>query len=169
LRRDCGGDIGPYFAKEISRKVPTDLVEELARLLPEERARRRLGVQHDGTGRTSPRPASPKPSLAFESPQSTQSGPNAVVEPRLLVGELRELVRRASLSVTVRVVVTASPPRRAGPTYLATSAAQRQRRRRTWDDRAIRNGLPDDANVTITFRGLQSAFEPILGSAAIAT
>jgi len=71
----------------------------------------------------------------------------------LLVAELRGLARDTIGPIEVQVDVELPPDRPKPCRVLAPTAAKRQRRRLSWDDRLAWNRLPDDAKVEIRFLG----------------
>ncbi len=73
-------------------------------------------------------------------------------QPVLVASALRNAFRKAARGIEVVVEVTQPPPTATDVEYLALTAARRQRRRKTWDERLQWNGLSEQATVDIKLK-----------------
>jgi hypothetical protein len=86
--------------------------------------------------------------LSWRPPLSPSSGPPyAVAPPCLLPSELRKTVRHTTRRLEVRVRLEPMPARPKRSPVLAFSAAERQRRRKSWKERLQWNALPEECAV----------------------
>jgi hypothetical protein len=140
-------------AKKVTRAISTELADALRPLLVDKQAKR-ARREHD-PGRRIPLPsglsANSAPSPLIMRPDDP-AGPFAVVPPLLLPAPLRATAREAfgSLGVRIETVVPRREPRHPA---LASSSAERQHRRLTWQQRVQRNALGPGASVSIYFDG----------------
>jgi hypothetical protein len=89
-------------------------------------------------------------------------GPVAPSEARLIPTEFRRAFREATGQLTVVVEVPPVPERRPLRVLgLALTAAERQRRRRSWHARLKDNSLPDDVDVSVVLSGPRRALEAV--------
>lgn len=154
LRHDCngiGGDSNRKFAKEVSRIVAAPLALQLQPLLLAERRRRRRAAHV---------PTSPPPPLQSQGPvspyqvhltQGSSPGPCTFDGPYLLPATLRKGVMLTSDQLHITVIVHMPPPAPPSHPALAYNSAERQKRRKSWQQRHAWNELPNDAGVEVTF------------------
>lgn len=79
-------------------------------------------------------------------------GDSKMREPVLVASAFRNAFRQAARGIMVEVEVSSPPPTCTAVEYLARTAARRQRRRKTWDERLQWNGLPEQATVNINLK-----------------
>jgi hypothetical protein len=136
-------------AKKITRAIDPALADLLDPLLANKaakRARRDSDVQHLPTPAVPATNAAPSPLIMCNVPHS--SGPYATVPPLLLPAQLRRTAKDALGSLEVRIEIVAPPGEPRHPA-LASSAADRQHRRLTWQQRHARNALEPGASISI--------------------
>jgi hypothetical protein len=75
-------------------------------------------------------------------------GPRAVHDSLFLPAMARQTFQAIHVGATLRVTVDV-PPQQHGPKLLAFNVADRQRRRKTWQQNIDRHALPDDARISI--------------------
>lgn len=75
-------------------------------------------------------------------------GPRAVHDSLFLPAAARQVFEAVHVGATLRVAVDI-PPTPRGPMLLAFDVADRQRRRKTWQQNVDRHALPDDARVSM--------------------
>jgi hypothetical protein len=147
LRSFCFASARPRAAKLVSFTVASEVaanIRDLVRQIP-----RRMSPV--------PLPASPpSPSrrgdLPVQPPSREPPGPYAVAVSLFLPAAARHTFAKAATKLTTHVMVD-MPPVRRQPTLVAATVAARQHRRLTWTTHALRNALPDDAHVHVTYAG----------------
>jgi hypothetical protein len=140
-------------AKKVTRAIAPALADALYPLLANKaakHARRDSDVRHLPRLAAPARNAAPSPLIMRNDPHS--AGPFASVPPLLLPAQLRRIAKDALGALEVRVEVVA-PPREPRHPALASSAADRQHRRLTWQQRHTRNALDPGASVSICLIG----------------
>jgi hypothetical protein len=80
----------------------------------------------------------------------------AVAPPTLLPGELRKISRRTTRRMEVHVLVDLPSAQPKQSPVLAYSAAERQKRRLSWDDRLRWNELPEHTDIEIRLFGAEA-------------
>jgi hypothetical protein len=118
-------------SKHLELAVPTEVAERLRERL------RRLRRKTDKPPRGAPAPT-----------PSDTSGPRAVQEPLFLPARARQRFLVAFRAATLHVDVEL-PPRKRHPHLVAVDVADRQRRRKTWQQNLARHALPDGARVRV--------------------
>ena len=160
LRRTCIQSDDPRYRKDVRLTIPSPHAEPLLamwlRSAPELRMSKSRSQRQAKTG-TPRRHHGPiwriKP-LLWQSPGETSGRPVlAVAPPMLLPAELRKTSRRATRRTEVHVSVSPPAAQPKLSPVLAYSAAERQKRRLTWEERLRWNELPNDARVEIRFLG----------------
>lgn len=149
----CVNAIATGTAKKVTRAISSELADALRPLLENKQARR--ARRELDSGRRPPLPAgaaancAPSPLLVRH---DNPAGPFAVVPPLLLPAPLRAAAQRTfgSLEVRIKTVVPTHEPRHPA---LATSSAERQNRRLTWQQRLQRYALGPGASVSVYFSG----------------
>ena len=183
-RSACARTDSPYFAKTVSVLLTPTQGERLSRLLAETtRGARCEQPKPPGhpppDARAGEAPESRQRSRIVRAPDETvKPGPFAPSETRLIPTEFRHAFRHASGQLSVAVEVPPMPDRRPRrPLGLALTAAERQRRRRSWHARLLDNDLPSDLEVSVVFSGperalvavgLRPAADPIVGAMSLA-
>jgi hypothetical protein len=141
-------------AKKVTCAISPELADSLTPLLASreaKRARRDLEPSQHLLAPTNPSmPPAPTPLLTRGA--GPAEGPFATAPPLLRPAPLRRIAQDAFGALDVRVETDAPP---AGPRHpaLAASAAERQQRRLTWQQRLERNALKSGASVSIYFGG----------------
>jgi hypothetical protein len=158
-RASCGSSATPITtSKNVTLRLDPAAADELSEHIAKEQQRRRelrLLIRPGST--PAPRTlARPRPRVGATQykvlpPAAFAAGPYVAMSPRLLVAKLRESFDRACMHAEVRVHVQMPAPRELPSRVIASSSQQRQRRRQSWSERLLRNSLPPDARVTITF------------------
>jgi hypothetical protein len=133
VRSDCLHTERPEASKHAEFSVPSDIADRLRARLA--RVRRQADT----------------PCRHIE-PVTAEPGPRAVHDALLLPAEARSLFRAMFRGATIHIDVEV-PPQRSGPRLLAFDVADRQRRRKTWEQNRARHALPDDAVVTVHLAG----------------
>jgi len=90
-------------------------------------------------------------------------GPREVYDSLFLPAEARRLHSDCFLGASVRIVVDLPPPDRPQPRLVARDVADKQRRRKTWEQNLARYALPEKARVDVTFEG-DEALQRLLGT-----
>lgn len=141
-------------AKKVTRAIAPALADALHPLLANKTAKRaRLDSDR---GRHLPGPtasstnAAPSPLITRN--EHHRAGPFATVPPLLLPAQLRRTAKDALGSLEVRIEIV-TPPCEPRHPALASSAADRQQRRLTWQQRHARNALDPGASVSIYLIG----------------
>jgi hypothetical protein len=96
----------------------------------------------------------PPPSVAYPTwvaPAPVTSGPWNSDGPGLVAGQLRTTFQRACETAIVRVDLSCSTPPTPIASHLAPTAAKRQQRRQTYDERVARNALPPSSKAVVAF------------------
>jgi hypothetical protein len=133
VRPDCLHTERSQASKHAEFSVPTDLADRLRARLARVRGKAEVPRKHI-------------------EPVTEASGPRAVHDALFLPAEARKLFRSVFTGATVHVDVEV-PPQQLGPRLLAFDVADRQRRRKTWEQNRARHALPDDAVVSIHVAG----------------
>lgn len=147
-RSECTHSTQPRYRRELQIKTKADILADVRHL----KAR--------GLKATSPRPSGQHQGVEtndrWTPPADTPAGSLEIVGPYLIPSVLRRGFRHAT-RLEVLVGVDSSPrPRK--PWVVAFTAARRQRRRQTWEERDAWNALPDDADVRIRVNGETEAY-----------
>jgi hypothetical protein len=140
-------------AKKVTRAISTELADALHPLLVNKQAKRarrdpqagrRIPLPHGSSASSAPSPLIMR--------RDDPAGPFAVVPPLLLPARLRGTTQDAfgSFEIRIETVMPRCEPRHPA---LATSSADRQQRRLTWQQRLERNALGPGTNVSIYFGG----------------
>jgi hypothetical protein len=142
-------------AKKVSRAIDPALADALRPLLANKAAKRarRDRERHWLRPTASSTNAAPSPLIARNDHQ--QAGPFATVPPLLLPAQLRRIAKDALGTLEIRVEIV-TPPCEPRHPALAGSAADRQHRRLTWQQRHARNALDPGAQVSIYFMGAEA-------------
>jgi hypothetical protein len=141
-------------AKKVTRAIAPALADALKPLLANREAKRTR--RNPDRGQHLPRQtatstnAAPSPLLARNDHHRT--GPFATVPPLLLPAQLRRTAKDAFGLLEVRIEIV-TPHREPRHPALASSAADRQHRRLTWQQRHARNALDPGASVSIYLIG----------------
>lgn len=117
--------------KHVELSVPTDIAEAL-------RDRLRLIRQPVATTITS---------------VDTNAGPRAVQHALFLPASARQTFTKILRDATLRVEVERLPPEPMRPRLVANDDAERQRRRKTWEQNTDRYALPEETSVTVEVAG----------------
>lgn len=153
----CIDAVAAGSAKKVTRAIEPALADALRPLLANKaakRARRDLDRErHLPRPITSRTNAAPSPLMARN--DHHQAGPFATVPPLLLPAQLRRIAMDALASLEVRIEIV-TPPREPRHPALATSAADRQHRRLTWQQLHARNALDPGARVSIYLIGAEA-------------
>ena len=80
-------------------------------------------------------------------------GPREVYDSLFLPAEARRLHSACLLGASVRIVVELPPPDPPQPRLVARDVADKQRRRKTWEQNLARYALPEEARVDVSFQG----------------
>lgn len=142
-------------AKKISRAIDPALADALRPLLANKAAKRarRDRERHLLRPTASSTNAAPSPLIVRNAHH--QAGPFATVPPLLLPAQLRRIAKDALGTLEIRVEIV-TPPCEPRHPALAGSAADRQHRRLTWQQRHARNALDPGAQVSIYFIGAEA-------------
>jgi hypothetical protein len=139
VRSTCTSSSRADFRKEFHVPVPGHLVPTIKAL----KKRRSPSIGF------SPADTASAPSLVpWEPPESINPGPYETAGPILIPTVLRHSFRTTSRQIAFRVRVD-SPTNWQLPPHLALTAAKRQHRRKTWEEREKWNALDDGATVVI--------------------
>lgn len=156
LRRTCIQSNDPRYRKDVRLSIPSPHAESLLAMwlqfAPELRARSRSKqrTKSAGTHRTHRGPVWRVKPLSWRPPEEPDAQPTfAVAPPMLLPAELRKICRGTARRIEAHVSITPPTSRPRLSLVLAYSAAERQKRRLSWDERLRWNALPDDAGVEI--------------------
>jgi len=159
-RSSCAQTDSRFFAKKVSMPLTVSQAGPLERLLSS-RTHQRRGKPHADTPNlssstvTSPRHRSPM-LVSHEGAQTP--GPYAPSETRLLPAEFRHAFERACRDVQIEVHIVETPAaRQQRPLGLAATSAERQRRRRPWQERIRDNELPAAAKISLRVAGPRPA------------
>lgn len=93
------------------------------------------------------------PRNATVSPIDTTPGPRAVQHALFLPASARQVFAALFRDTTLRVQVKRAPPEPERPRLVASDDADRQRRRKTWDQNVDRYALPADTEVSLEVAG----------------
>jgi hypothetical protein len=144
-------------AKNVTRAIAPALADALHPLLANKEAKRARRDfdrgQHLPNQTASSKNAAPSPLIARN--DRRRAGPFATVPPLLLPAQLRRTANDALKSLDVRIEIV-TPPCELRHPALAGSAAERQHRRLTWQQRHARNALDPAAQVSIYFIGVEA-------------
>ncbi len=130
-RGDCLRSARPRAPKHAELSVPTEIADKL---------RTRL-VRVRGHG---------PPAIA---PITTDPGPRAVVDSLFLPAVARQTFQACFLQASIRIKVKLPSPEPPRPRLIAADIADRQRRRKTWEQNLARYALPDGARVRMAVEG----------------
>jgi hypothetical protein len=159
-RRDCTSSTLATFRKDLDVTVPS-VLPPLKGWPPARPPGRRPGQRK--------RPAAAiVPGLEAEPdwcpPPRREPGPRAMDGPAVVSADLRVAFFRACEDIRVRVQLVALAPRPRQPHHLVPTAAQRQRRRHTHEERHAWNALPPHESPTVVMTEA-SAIERLLDRA----
>jgi hypothetical protein len=161
LRQACIRSDDPHYRKDLRLLVPSSQADSIRAqwmAIPYAEQGSRVASKRSSCARN-PRPQ-PRPiwrvkSLEWQPPSPLPERPRLAVAPAILiVAGLRSLTRATIRPIQVHVQVDTPPARPKPCPVLAPTAAVRQRRRLSWDDRLRWNHLPDDARVEIRLLGV---------------
>jgi hypothetical protein len=88
-------------------------------------------------------------------PITTRPGRMTAVDPLFLPARARGVSADCLLGATFRIDVERGPPERPRPRLVAADIADRQRRRKTWQQNVARYALPSSAKVRVEVAGRQ--------------
>ncbi|QDG49185.1 hypothetical protein FIV42_00980 [Persicimonas caeni] len=155
FRRECTSSTSPTYRKEIEIHMPPPATlgahDEPAAIQGQDKAADAPTHGSDPADKASPSTA--LLGLRLSIPDDLpEPGDLHMRQPVLVASTFRNAFRKAARSL--KVEVTKSPPDSSTRhvDYLAMTAARRQRRRKTWDERLQWNSLPQQANITIAIR-----------------
>ena len=86
-------------------------------------------------------------------PVTDSPGPRAVFDSLFLPAAARHAYQERFLGASLRIEVKLPPPEPPGPQLLAVDVADRQRRRKTWQENVDRYALPEGASVHVDVEG----------------
>jgi hypothetical protein len=155
LRSQCTESASPNFQKELTVRFRASQLPELDLSA----LARSLGSSRPASSTAAPPVCAPPraaPEPAWLPPVLSSAGPLPVRWPMLLPSILSQAF--AQLCLTLQIVISVMLPEPAAPLppYIASGPAQRQRRRRTWQQRLEFNRLPSDTTVRIELHGARS-------------
>jgi hypothetical protein len=130
-RGDCLRSDRPRAAKHAEFSVPTESADKLRTRLVRLRRHR-------------------PPAIA---PITDAPGPTAVVDSLFLPAVARQAFERCFLRSSMRIKVELPPPEPPRPRLVAADVADRQRRRKTWEQNLKRYALPERARVRVEVEG----------------
>jgi hypothetical protein len=144
-------------AKKVTRAIDPALADALRPLLANKAAKHARRDSDRARHLPSPTASSTNaaPSPLFARNDHHPAGPFATLPPLLLPAQLRRLAKDALGTLQIRVEIV-TPPCEPRHPALARSAAERQHRRLTWEQRLARNALDSDARVSIYFIGAEA-------------
>ena len=154
-RDGCVRSKDPLYRKDVRLSLPpAHAVSLREKWLSISLPQRRVSPKGSAAGPPSPnRPIWRLKQLGWEPPAiASERSPLAITPPALLPAELRRATRAAIQSTEAHVRVQLAPshaPHRA----LAQSAAKRQQRRLSWDERLRWNALPAGSSVELALYG----------------
>lgn len=154
-RDDCVQSKDPHYRKDVRLSVPTEHAASLReKWLSLSLVRRRVSPNGSAAGPTAPcRPIWRLKQLGWEPPAiATGRSPFAITPPTLLPAQLRRATRSAIQPTEAHVRVQIAPADVPHPS-LAQSAAERQQRRLSWDERLRWNALPAGSSVELALHG----------------
>jgi len=131
-RRRCLRSERPQACKHVEISIPTPVAERL---------RQRLSLVRQ---QPLPRPIEPV---------RDKPGPRAVLDTLFLPAEARHAFAEVFHGATLRVHVDIPSQRPRQPRLLAVDVADRQRRRKTWEQNVERNEMPHDTSVHVEVAG----------------
>ena len=150
----CIDAVATGSAKKITRAIDPALADALHPLLSNKEVKRARRDSDRGQPLPSQTTSSTNaaPSTLIARNDHGRAGPYASVPPLLLPAQLRRIAKDALKSFDVRIEIT-TPPCEPRHPVLASSAAERQHRRLTWQQRHARNALAPRASVTVHLIG----------------
>ncbi len=168
LRDGCVRSKDPHYRKDVRLSLPTahaaSIREKwLSLSLTQQRV---VSPKSSAAGRPSPgRPIWRLKKLGWETlATASERSPFAVTPPTLLPAALRRATRSAVQAMEARVRVQIAPSCASHPA-LAQSAAERQQRRLSWEERLRWNALPAGSSVELALHG-GSEIAALLGCVA---
>lgn len=158
-RDGCVRSKDPLYRKDVRLSLPSAHAVSLReKWLSLSLPRRRMSSK----GSSPNRPIWRLKQLGWEPPAiAAERSPLAVMPPTLLPAVLRRAMRAAIQSTEAHVRVQLAPSH-AAHRALAQSAAKRQQRRLSWDERLRWNALPEGSSIELVLHG-GSLVEEILG------
>lgn len=160
FRSQCTSSTSPTYRKEIEISMPPqatlDEGDEPAVMKGKDQAAK--GPKHGGDPGEEASPSTAWLGLRLPSPDDLPDpGGLDMRQPVLVYSTFRNAFRKAARSLEVEVTKPPPDSSTRDAEYLAMTAARRQRRRKTWDERLQWNGLPEQANVTIDIKAPSTA------------
>ena len=156
FRQNCIRSDDPHYRKDIRIPIPSPHAEPIrATWLSMVNTRRKNNHRsREDTPRRPVRPIWRIKSLSWRPPNLPSTKPLFVVAPpSLLPAELRKISRGVTRRIEVYVTINLPSAQPKLSPVLAYSAAERQRRRLSWEGRLRWNELPEDARVEIRLLG----------------
>lgn len=155
LRQRCIRSDDPNYRKDVRLPLPSPFAESLRAMwlsvVPNPARKRRRPT---ASSRAKPRAIWRIKPLLWQPPNPPSVAPElAVTPPVLLPAELRKITRATTRPIEVHVNLDIPPDQPKPSLVLASSAAERQKRRLSWEARLRWNQLPDDARVEIRLLG----------------
>jgi len=161
FRRSCTRSDDPHYRKDVRLPIPSPYAESIramwlsmasAQRASMSASKRRL--RRPGSPRRSSRPIWRIKPLSWQPPDLPSTRPQlAVAPPTLLPAELRKISRGATRRIEAHVLVDLPSAQRKLSPVLAYSAAERQKRRLSWEERLRWNELPEATRVEIRLLG----------------
>jgi hypothetical protein len=156
LRYGCTESPSPRFQKELTLRFHASRLPhiDLMRLAQSQGASLQASSP---TAPSAPGPSAPEPAWLPPPPPSS-AGPLPARWPMLLPSVLSHAFAQLCLSLQIVISVLLPDPQPPLPPYIALGPAQRQRRRRTWQQRLERGRLPSQTFLLIELHGASSQF-----------
>lgn len=139
----------PLASKHVELSVPSEVAERL---------RERLSVVRGKNDEV--------PARVIE-PVTAPPGPLDVADPLFLPARARQRFRAIFQAATLHAVIELPPPPRPRPMLVAADVADRQRRRKTWEENVARYALPEKARVRLKVEA-SPELRHLLGEAKLA-
>ena len=130
-RPGCLRSDRPLVSKHVEVSMPSEVAERL---------RERLAVVRRKNGDV--------PAPVIEA-VTAPAGPLDIADPLFLPARARQRFRAIFRAATLHAAVELPPPPRPRPMLVAADVADRQRRRKTWEDNVARYALPEGAHVRL--------------------
>jgi hypothetical protein len=147
--RICASTDTSYFVKSVAVPLTTEQGRVMSELLSATR-RRSAADGRPSAGKSSTSTSRHQPPVLLPRADNGPVGPYAPSEVRLIPSEFRRAFQREVRQLAVSVMVPERPRTpRVRPLGLALTAAEVQRRRRSWQARLLDNQLPADILVQV--------------------